>query len=277
MLDIDLNIALTNKEYHSRSEISKSDLDKLAKSPFHFKFKSEFETEPSQTLILGSLVHKLVLEPQDFNNEFIIEPVCDKRTKAGKEAYQEFLTSVGDKTIVPQSLNETAQEIALKVLSMKETGLFLKNGLAEQSYFGEIEGVKVKCRPDFYNESLGLAIDLKTTSDASATGFAKSVANFNYHIQASFYSDILRQNGKEVNNFLFIAVETKKPYMVGFYELDQTAIDKGRDDYLRLLDLYKVCEAKNEWWGYAEFKDNEVNHIQTLALPNWKFYQEVGA
>ncbi|AQW85581.1 putative exonuclease VIII [Campylobacter pinnipediorum subsp. caledonicus] len=264
---------MTNAEYHARPEISKSDLDLLAKSPYHFKNKDKFRTE-TKSLLLGSLVHKLVLEPNDLYNEFAIEPDCDKRTKAGKEIYQEFLEENQDKSIVEVSVFDEAKQIADSVLYMRESGLFLKDGLAEQSYFAEIEGVKVKCRPDFYNEKLGIAIDLKTTSDASALGFAKSVANFNYHIQASFYSDILRANGKEVNNFLFIAVETKAPYMVGFYELDEVALQKGREDYLKLLELYKNCKQRNEWWGYAKYEDDKVSHIQTISLPSWKFYEK---
>ena len=59
---------MTNKEYHARSEISKSDLDLLAKSPYHYKHKDEFERKDSAALVLGSAAHKLVLEPKYFYN-----------------------------------------------------------------------------------------------------------------------------------------------------------------------------------------------------------------
>lgn len=72
---------MTNKEYHARPEISKSDLDLLAKSPYHYKYKDEFERKDSAALVLGSAVHKLILEPKDFFNEFSVEPDVDKRTK----------------------------------------------------------------------------------------------------------------------------------------------------------------------------------------------------
>lgn len=287
MLEIDLNESgivfnkliqpslLSNKEYHARDEISKSDLDLLAKSPFHFKFKEQFENEPSKSLVLGQAVHKLVLEPKDFDLEFAITPSVDRRTKAGREAYSEFLLSSADKTILDSETFLKAKDIANSVNAMKEVAMFLRDGVAEQSYFGEIEGVKVKCRPDFFNEILGLVIDLKTTTDASSDGFTKSVANFNYHIQAAFYADILRQNGKVVNNFLFIAVETKKPYMVGFYELDEVAIEQGRKTYLELLKRYKTCLERDSWWGYAKFDGEHINAVQTITLPTWKFYESI--
>lgn len=266
---------MTNKEYHARDEISKSDLDLLAKSPYHYKHKDEFERKDSAALILGSAVHKLVLEPVDFYNEYNIEPDVDKRTKAGKAAYNEFLTNSGGKIVLDKETHDIIKQIAKSVKSMRETAVFLRDGLAEQSYFSEIDGVAVKCRPDFFNENLGLCIDLKTTSDASPMGFARSVASFNYHVQAAFYSDILKQNGKAVNHFLFIAVETKKPYMVGFYELDEIAIEQGRKTYLELLERYKTCLKRNEWWGYARFDGERINAVQTLSLPTWKFYEQI--
>ena len=266
---------LTNKEYHARPEISKSDLDLLAKSPLHLKMKNEIKSEPSDTLILGSAVHKLVLERKDFLSEFKIAPGADKRTKEGKAIHEEFLKKIGKKTPIKWSTIKTALKIAKKVNSMHETAEFLKDGLAEQSYFSEINGVAVKCRPDFYNEKIGAVIDLKTTSDASATGFARSVASFNYHVQAAFYNDILRSLGKEVNYFLFIAVETKAPYFVGFYELDAAAIEQGRKTYLELLELYKYCRERDEWWGYAKKDGDKIEAVQTLSLPTWKFYEQI--
>ncbi|MDL0090055.1 PD-(D/E)XK nuclease-like domain-containing protein [Campylobacter gastrosuis] len=264
---------MTLKDYHNLSEISKSDLDLLAKSPLHFKRKQELKSEPTPALMLGTLAHKLILEPDDFKNEFLIEPVCDKRTKEGKAIYAELMANLGDKIAITQEQFNTAQAIANAVLKTPQAKVFLKDGLAEQVYFGEIDGVAVKAKPDFYNENLGVIVDLKTTSDASASGFAKSVANFNYHIQTAFYSEILRQNGKAVNNFLFVAVETKPPYFVGFYELDDEAINLAQSRILELLSLYRFCRDNDKWWGYAKKIDDKINHIVKIGLPAYKFYE----
>ena len=77
---------LTNKQYHARPEISKSDLDLLARSPLHFKMKNELRSEPTKALLLGSAVHKLVLEPADFSNEFSVEPDVDNAPKRAKRS-----------------------------------------------------------------------------------------------------------------------------------------------------------------------------------------------
>ena len=77
---------MTNLEYHSRPEISKSDIDLMLKSMRHFKNK--VYEEPTPNMVLGSAFHKLVLEYDDFESEFAVMPNVDKRTKAGKEAYE---------------------------------------------------------------------------------------------------------------------------------------------------------------------------------------------
>ena len=74
---------------------------------------------------------------------------------------------------------------------------------------------------------------------------------------------------------MFIAVETKAPYFVGFYELDTAAIEQGRKTYLELLELYKFCRERDEWWGYAKKDGDKIEAVQTLSLPAWKFYEQI--
>jgi len=71
---------LSNQQYHSlKAYWSSTDLKFMtANSPSHFKAKYmdkkiEF-TEPNAAMILGSLVHCVVLTPQDFEKEFFVMP-----------------------------------------------------------------------------------------------------------------------------------------------------------------------------------------------------------
>lgn len=265
---------MTNFEYHNRSEISKSDIDLMLKSMSHFKNK--VYEEPTPNMVLGSAFHKLVLEYDDFESEFAVLPNVDKRTKAGKEAYDKFLASIGSKTAIDIATFEKAKAMADNIKSDPAISNFLSNGVAEESHFSEIDGVKVKARPDFYNKKLGLIVDLKTTSSAKPSEFAKSVANFNYHIQVAFYSDVLRSLGYEVNGFLFIGVESKEPFYTGLFELDDEAVELGRSTYKAILQRYKHCLESGFFPGYASFDENdEISPVVKLSLPNWKYYEVV--
>jgi exodeoxyribonuclease VIII len=107
-----------------------------------------------------------------------------------------------------------------------------------------------------------VVVDLKTTKSASKRGFAKSVAEYRYHVQAAIYTDLLEANGLFVPEFIFIAVEKTYPYAVGIYKLDQDALDLGRSLYQRDLALYKHCVEMDDWPAYPE-------EVVTLSLPAW--------
>jgi exodeoxyribonuclease VIII len=265
---------MNNQEYHNRSEISKSDIDLLLKSPYHFKNKHLFREE-NRNFDVGSSVHSLVLEPHLFDQEFAVAPNCDRRTKAGKEAYNNFVSESEGKTVLTREDYMLCNSMAESVHNQQGTKVFLRDGIAEYSHFSELEGVPVRCRPDYYNEKLGVIVDLKTTNDASHKGFMSSVGKFNYHIQVAFYTDVMKSLGYSVNKFLFIVVEKKAPHMVGFYELDHVAIEEGEKKYKEALELYKECKKNKNWWGYADYnKDTkQVNIIQIISLPTWKFYE----
>lgn len=273
-----MGLKLSNKDYHARPQISKSDLSLLKKSPYHLWAKKQGLVPPkdSPSLLLGSLVHKLVLEKDEFLDEFYIERKVDKRTKLGKE-----LASIYEqekRTPAPIASLKQALKISYKIKSIETVGNFLKEGVAEMSYFSELNGVAVKCRPDYYNAELGLVVDLKTTSDASPDGFTRAVASFDYDMQAAFYLDILASLGLHATNFLFIAVETSEPFMLGFYELDNVALDRGKQKYQTLLKRYKDTLANGSVPAplYQDFNDTKAPAIvQTLSLPAWAFYEKI--
>ncbi len=259
---------MTNEAYHQRDEISCSQIKTILKNPYEFLAK--VKREPSKAMDFGSCVHKLVLEPDEFNNEFAIMPDIDKRTKEGKELYAQFMTQHEGKTLLNNEDFERARwcsQIALEI-----AGTFFKNGKAEQSYFGELDGVPVRCRPDYYIEDKGIIIDVKTTADASKDGFTKSVANFGYHIQNAFYIDTMRSLGLKAEKFMFVAIETKEPFMIGLYELDETSIEHGRSQYKKALEL--ISSGKINEFKAPIYKDqNDLTVVQTLTLPNYIYYQ----
>jgi hypothetical protein len=80
--------------------------------------------------------------------------------------------------------------------------------------------------------------------DASPSGFARSIATFRYHVQASHYLTGL--HGAE--RFVFIAVEKTAPYAVAVYELDAAAMAAG-DEHGR--DMRVIATAKPLTSGLA--------------------------
>lgn len=248
----------SNADYHADPAVSASHLHAVAKSPYHYWSRyldpKRSVPEPTAAMRLGSLAHCAVLEPEDLLQRY---GVCGPRnTKAGKEQ-AERMAADGIEAVT-QSDMALALSMAASVRVHPAAAALLAHGKAEQSFWWDdaTTGLRCKCRPDWYDGST--VVDLKTTTDASPAGFARSVATFRYHVQASHY--LAGLHGAE--RFVFIAVEKTVPYAVAVYELDAAALAAG--DELRQHDMRVIadCQATKEWPGYGD-------HCQALSLPSW--------
>jgi exodeoxyribonuclease VIII len=249
----------SNADYHADPAVSASHLHAVAASPYHYfsKFLAPHRPPSVQTaaMKLGSLTHCAVLEPDELAKRYGIAP--DRRTNAGKAIAAEMEAS-GIEAVTSTDM-EQAMAMAASVRSHQAAAALLRDGKAEQSFWWDdaATGLRCKCRPDWYN---GTTIaDLKTTTDASPKGFAKSVAQWRYHVQQNHYLA-----GTFAERFVFIAVEKTYPYAVGVYELDETAALHGETERRNNLQTIADCRAISEWPGYG-------NTIQPLSLPSWAF------
>ncbi|HHE3631934.1 TPA: PD-(D/E)XK nuclease-like domain-containing protein [Pasteurella multocida] len=250
---------MTNADYHAHSAISKSGLDLIEKSPAHFFYA---EREKTKAMIIGSAFHDLVLLPDVFNQSYIIKP--DKLNLATKEG-KEWKAQAEDKEILTQDEFEQINAMRESVLAHYSASKLLSQGKPETSIFWKDEiGVECRCRPDFIH-STGVIVDLKTTNDASPKGFAKSVAEYRYHVQDAYYSNGYKHAfGELPRGFVFIAVEKKPPYAVGVYTLDDMAKLEGEMRFKENLETYKQALEQGVWNAFSK-------NIETLSLPNWAF------
>jgi hypothetical protein len=127
-------------------------------------------------------------------------------------------------------------------------------------------GLELKCRVDYLTES-GWLIDLKSTQDASLSGFQRSVANFRYHVQAAHYLNVYRlATGETPRGFAFITVEKTAPYAVQVFEASPNLIQAGSLEAMRnlralaaALDTYSL---ETPWPSYSQ-------ELVQLDLPAW--------
>ena len=99
-----LVLGLSNEEYHSGPGISKSQLDDIAESPatYIWRKSAPVDEEKLKALDMGTALHCLLLEPEEFKDRFIIAPEFNRRTNAGKDEEKEFLANCAElgKTIM---------------------------------------------------------------------------------------------------------------------------------------------------------------------------------
>ena len=89
---------MTETEYRNHPAVSRSELWRIRESPQKFAWYKQHPPEPTPALLFGQVFHKLVLEPNLFEQEFVVAPECDRRTKAGKMAWADFQMEAQNKT-----------------------------------------------------------------------------------------------------------------------------------------------------------------------------------
>ena len=190
---------MTEKEYRSHPAISRSELWVMNQSPEKFKWAREHTKEPTPSLLFGQVVHKLVLQPKSFQEDFAVMPSVDRRTKAGREQYEQFLADAGMRTVISEDMYNQAHEMAA-VLYSNPTAVSLLQGIKEVPLFWRDPdtGVECKCRLDLLQSDengVPVIVDYKTASDASYRAFMRDVVNYGYYFQSAMYSEGVIQNG----------------------------------------------------------------------------------
>jgi hypothetical protein len=261
---------MSSADYHGHPAISRSRLDLISRSPFHYF--SQYLTPGAPTrdettaLKMGTLGHCAILEPDELDHRYIVRPAdLDMRTKAGKE----WAESVPPGLIqISAEQKSAAQNMRRSILTLPDIESALSRGYAEPSVFymhPEFD-IEVKIRPDWVHECGNgdvILVDVKTAADASPREFARSVANHRYHVQAAFYSDVFEKAlGQHVLGFVFAVVESSYPFTPACYMLDDQAMALGRTLYHDDLQLLKHCMTSNSWPAYGR-------EMQVLSLPRW--------
>jgi len=290
MIETNKLIKISNKFYHGESEhIGHSSLLRYLKSPRYVKWWNDLpadadEKKSTAAMQFGSAAHSFVLEPETFEAEVFVmnelmRPEPDKTfvSTKNREWKANIIEANSNKTIITNEDYQTLCDMKAVLFADKRIQVLLSGGQAEMSLFMEFKGVKTKIRCDYIKNILiknAPIIDYKTTDDASPEGFNKAMANYNYHVQAAYYLDILNQFQEQDRQFIFIVQEKKPPFIFGIYRCSISDIEAGRVIYEKLLDLHKWCIEENDWKGMEIFAENPQGIIET-RLPAYSANKEL--
>lgn len=262
---------MNEKEYNEKPGVRRSDLWRMSESPERYKYFLEHPPESTGALVFGAAAHKYILEPESFEEEYAVAPNVDRRTKAGKEAWEAFVAECGEKTVISQDDFDTIREMD-EVLQKHELAnklLHVCPGETEKAYFwsdtetGEM--CKVKCDRTVILGGKIYVLDYKTTNSAQTERFNSEIYRYGYHVQAAMYTEGFgASEGLETRpGFVFIAQEKKAPYSVNIIEVTEDVMNYGDAVYHKLLERLHECRMMDDWPGYCE---NEMNEA---ALPGW--------
>lgn len=269
-------------DYYDIDALSNSSLSVLKRSPqeFYERFVTGNQKgEETDAMRLGSAVHMLALEPEKFDNEYVVlDGPVNPRTQAAygrdTKAFSEWLESVSvdetRKIIIRDDFDQSlkiaqafhSHEIIEGLMSVE--GKEFEKTLLLTYQYDDGSSEKVKCKPDCIIPAECVIIDLKTSSDPRPEEFQWSALRYGYYRQAAIYLDACEVfYGKEFR-FLFGVVNSKAPHECGVFELTLGDIQRGREEYHELIEEYSRRKLSNNWRS-----DWQVG-IHSLSLPRKK-------
>tara|TARA_R100001594_G_scaffold150505_2_gene212016 strand:- start:99 stop:923 length:825 start_codon:yes stop_codon:yes gene_type:complete len=267
--------------YYSRDAVSASLLKSVVKqSAVHAEERMK-PSEGTQSMRLGTAFHARLLEAEDYENLIAVSPLCDRRTKAGKEIYAEFVEVSKGKTVITAE-----QGHLLEGMIASANAHPIVNRLLEECYatefqtFWEIDGIPCKAMIDACSDK-GVIVDVKTTIDASPEAFSRASFNYQYHLQLAWYANAMGIVGddKDLNgkkdfskvDAYIIAVENTAPFGVAVYKFSTDALESG----------WELCKQ-----GFNTWKEHKLNkamgdgtypystEVLDLDLPYWASRKE---
>jgi len=207
-----LTKGITNAEYHSSSELSRSTASNLlTTSPEKVRWERDNPRPSSLPLIMGGCFHGMVLEPECLDEEYAVKPkeIDGKSplTAYYKETFAEMQAERPDAQWLKADDWKTCIGMAEAVLDNPVYTHYASDvdAIAEGTGYFDYNGAKCKVRPDLYTSD-GTIIDLKSTQDASEAGFRSSIRKFKYDFQACYYLEALRALGLPAKQFIFCCV-----------------------------------------------------------------------
>lgn len=267
---------VANATYHEPvlGLASKSGLDRVHRSPAHYRAELATPREPSPALIVGTALHTRLFEPDRFSLEYTVAPefgdlrktddTTKEDAKANKDRRDAWRTANAGKLLLSAEDDATtrgmvdalnAHPLASKLFADGEREVTLRWKDAET-------GIECKSRADYYVPVRRLVVDLKSTEDAREQPFRRSVEKWGYHRQDAMYRDAFAACQVPVDHFVFVAVEKTFPFAIGVYVLDATSVAKGRATIHADLRTLAECIANDSWPAYP-------TGIQTLSVSDW--------
>lgn len=265
---------VSDEDYHAdpvpRGSLSSSGARWMLSSPAIFRYRTTHRKE-SKEFDIGHAVHAKVLG-EGMKVAQIPDELLASNGAVSTKAAKEFIAEARANGLIPLKRTEfyPVEKMAEAILAHPTANLLLeRGGIPEASIFATdpVTGEWVRARPDFLPDNHSgertICVDVKTAESAHPGAFSRSAAKWGYHQQAPFYLDALTEvRGDESPLMRFVIVEKSEPWLVSVCELDEEAIDKGRERNRLALDLWHQCRESGLWPGYGD----EVHQVR---LPIW--------
>ena len=255
-------------EYHAWDAVSNSSLTPMLQSPAHYLYQLENPEEPTESMRLGTALHRLVLEPERFEEHYHVFEKLNWTTKEGRAQKEQLLSVWKEDQLLTTKQAEKVFGMRDAIMGNPEAKRWLDKATHRELsgvWVDRVTGLLCKMRIDAIIDGV-MAIDLKTTDVATYPAFQKKIYDYGYHRQGAMYIDGVKQLGVKVNHFGFIPVEKEPYHGVGTFRLDDASIGAGKAQLEDLMAKVAACRKTGLFPGYPV-------EIRDIGIPEWAMKQ----
>lgn len=230
----------------------------LDRSPLHARHAhprltpDRAEQPPTQAMIAGSVLHRLILGRGD---EVVVVPGDDYRRATARELRDDAIARGAVPILAPEfgRLRRCADAVLAQLHDEPEAASFFAPGRSEAVAIWRLGPVWCRAMIDRLPHAPGLPMwDLKSTAlSARPEDWERTLAR-RYATQAAFYrlgaGLALRRPPGELR---FIVFERDPPHAVSIVACGETMLEAAEAEVKRALRLWARCTLTGEWPGYA--------------------------
>jgi hypothetical protein len=257
---VTIHHGLTFDEYSAIDAVNWSTLRELEKSPLHYRHLITTPREDTDAMRFGRAVHTSVLEPDRFALEYAVWD----GGRRGTNAYKEFEAVNASRTVLSESEYARCIDVRDAVRRCPEAAALLcGESEVSMTWTDPATGIECKARIDHVNE--GCIVDLKTTPSLDPHDFERSVGDYRYDGQISFYHRAMPLPRSP----RVIAVESKAPHDVAVFRVPEHLMQSGEHFVADLMFRLSECRERDEWRG-------RYSGEQELSLPAYLLDDDTG-
>jgi hypothetical protein len=255
--------------------LSHSRIEMYRKNPVLYKktyIDKQVQREASPAMALGSLLHARLLEPETFDDKFAVAPMVDKRTKAGKEAFEKFQESLSSEvTIITHDDVSQSTRMLDAIRENTASSYFLDSPTAvkeqEINITSKVDGMDIgfKFICDVYDPERGFVVDVKTVSSYDPLDWAKECVFSGYLRQLALYRFLLRYNQVPITSCVHIVVDKGEFPTCMVVEFDSSDIDKAENQVI--TTIRKMVESHET----NQFLPHYYGIVPKLVAPAWSW------
>jgi hypothetical protein len=242
-------------------------------------------TEETNAMRIGTGNHALLLEPEEFENRFVVvpdfhfdvanlraakrkdEPIEDRRTDSRATSYvkqkvAEFAAMNRGKSFIGESEYQSCLRSIESIRSRPAMRQLVDSSSKEVTVLGEIQGVEFKGRIDLLNAET--ICDLKNTANVEKRAFGRVFANLKYAFKLSIYRELVRQSTGRILEVSIICQELSGDFDNTLVPVPSIVLDDAYDQVQQVVSKYRDAEENDYWPGVDGGQD-----YYELYVPQW--------